>query len=234
MKTDRRDWIVLAAAGLFAALTGCGGGGGGSAGSAASAGAAGKPGMAGGSAALAAQVDSLPLAELSDAERAGLLAMREEEQLAHDVYAVSAAAWALPIFANIAASETAHASAVANLLDRYDLPDPMVGQAAGVFPTPAFQALYDALVARSRTSLIDALKVGCEIEELDMRDIAAHGLEVDNADIRLVYEHLLRGSRNHLRSFYTTLFQQGGSYTPLYLGQEAFDAIVTSAMESGA
>lgn len=54
---------------------------------------------------------------------------------------------------------------------------------------------------------------------------------MDNQDIKLVYDNLLKGSRNHLRSFYKTLLQQGGSYTAQYLTQAEFDAIVNSGME---
>jgi hypothetical protein len=36
---------------------------------------------------------------------------------------------------------------------------------------------------------------------------------------------------NRLRSYYKTLLKQGGSYTPQYLDQAEFDAIVNSAME---
>jgi hypothetical protein len=56
---------------------------------------------------------------------------------------------------------------------------------------------------------------------------------IDNADILLVYDNLLRGSRNHLRAFMKTLSQQGGGYTPQYLSQTEFDAIVNSPMETG-
>jgi hypothetical protein len=172
-------------------------------------------------------------ATLSAAETDGLLAMREEEQLAHDVYAVSASLWATPVFANIQASEATHSAAMQSLLDRYALSDPLEGLSAGVFKTPAFQALYDSLAARSRLSLIDALQVGCEIEELDMRDIVALMATADNADILTVYGELLRGSRNHLRSYWKVLLQQGGSYTPQYLTQAEFDAIANSDMETG-
>ena len=172
-------------------------------------------------------------ATLSAAETDGLLAMREEERLAHDVYAVSASLWALPVFANIQASEASHSAAMLSLLDRYALSDPLEGLSAGVFKTDAFQALYDSLAARSRLSLIDALQVGCEIEELDMRDIVALMATADNEDILSVYSELLRGSRNHLRSYWKVLQQQGGLYTPQYLTQAEFDAIVNSAMETG-
>jgi len=159
--------------------------------------------------------------------------MREEEQLAHDVYAVSATLWSPPIFANITASEATHSAAVKALLDRYQLADPLAGLPNGSFKTPAFQSLYDALVAASRVSLIEALKVGVQIEELDIRDITAQKANIDNADILMVYDNLLRGSRNHLRSYMKVLTQQGGTYVPQYISQTEFDAIVNSPIETG-
>lgn len=182
---------------------------------------------------LAAQLATYPLAPLSTAEADSLAFMREEEQLAHDVYAVSATLWNPPAFANISASEATHSAAVKALLDRYQLPDPLAGLPNGSFKSPAVQALYDALVATSRTSLIEALKVGVQIEELDIRDITAQEAGIDNADILMVYDNLLRGSRNHLRAFMKVLTQQGGTYVPQYISQAEFDAIVNSAVETG-
>lgn len=172
-------------------------------------------------------------APLSPAESASLLFMREEEQLAHDVYAAAAVRYSVPIFANIAASETTHASAVATLLARYAVADPMAGLPTGTFASRDFQALHDRLVAASAVSLTEALKVGVEIEELDIRDLEAQKPGIDNADILMVYDHLLRGSRNHLRAFVKVLAQQGGSYTPKYISQVAYDAIVGSPIETG-
>lgn len=182
---------------------------------------------------LAAQLATYPLAPLSPAEADSLAFMREEEQVAHDVYAVSATLWNPPVFANISASEATHSAAVKALLDRYQLADPLAGLPNGSFKTPAFQALYDALVVTSRTSLIEALKVGVQIEELDIRDITAQKAGIDNADILMVYDNLLRGSRNHLRAFMKVLTQQGGTYVPQYISQAEFDAIVSSAVETG-
>ena len=178
--------------------------------------------------------DGQALQPLSAAEAQSLAFMREEERLARDVYTSSALRWpAVPIFEKIASSEATHTAAVKALLDRYQLPDPMAGLPTGVFFTPDFQALHDALVAFSSVSLVEALKVGARIEELDMRDIEAQKLEVDNGDILRVYDNLLRGSRNHLRAFMKVLVQQGGSYTPQYISQEQFDRIVTSPIETG-
>ncbi|MBL8387613.1 MAG: DUF2202 domain-containing protein [Hydrogenophaga sp.] len=182
-----------------------------------------------------ATLATLPLETLSPSETNTLLYMREEEKLAGDVYSRMDALWghSAPVFGNIMLSEATHTDAVRQLLQRYGLPDPAGNSGVGVFQNPDLQALYNQLVTDGSVSLIEALKVGARIEELDMADISKHLANVDNQDIRLVYESLLRGSRNHLRAYYQTLLKQGGSYTPQYLNQAEFDAIVNSAMERG-
>jgi len=179
-------------------------------------------------AALGNTMATYPLAALSSAEAASLAYMREEEQLAHDVYAVSSGLWSLPVFANITESEATHSAAIKVLLDRYQQPDPLAGLTNGTFKTPAFQTLYDSLVATSRISLIEALIVGVEIEELDIRDITAQKVNIDNADILLVYDNLLSASRSHLRAFMKVLTQHGGTYVPKYITQAEFDAIINA------
>lgn len=174
---------------------------------------------------------ALPSETLSAAEQSSLIYMREEEKLAGDVYARLGATWGLKIFTNISTSESTHTEAVRQLLVRYNLTDPSANLGAGVFANTTLQGLYTQLVTAGSVSLIDGLKVGAAIEELDMLDINTHLKTVDNQDIRLVYDNLLKGSRNHLRSFYKTLLQQGGSYTAQYLTQAEFDAIVNSPME---
>ena len=174
-----------------------------------------------------------PLESLNDAEKASLAFMREEEKLAHDVYAQSATLWgsSTPVFGNIATSESTHTEAVRQLLERYALVDPAANLGAGRYLDSTLQALYTQLTETSATSLIDALKVGSAIEEIDMIDINKALLVVDNADIRLVYDSLLKGSRNHLRSFVTTLLAQGVTYVPQYMLPADYTAIVSTPIE---
>lgn len=185
------------------------------------------------STALGAALAALPVEDLNQAEQDSLAYMREEEKLAHDVYVLFDGIYggSAKIFGNIAISETTHTEGVRQLLLRYNLPDPAATLAVGLFNNTTLQGLYTQLVATGSPSLIDALKVGVTIEELDMLDIAAHLAIVDNQDIRLVYDSLLKGSRNHLRSFVKNLLAQGGTYTPQYLTQAEFDAIVNTEME---
>jgi hypothetical protein len=172
--------------------------------------------------------------ELSADEIEGILYMREEEKLARDVYLTLYDQWSLPIFQNIANSEQTHMDAVERLIDRYGLTDPAAGNDAGEFTDQTLQSLYDDLVTMGSRSLADALRVGAAIEEIDILDLAERVAQTDAVDIQRVYESLMIGSRNHLRSFVATLEQQTGeTYEPQYLDQEAYDDIISASMESG-
>jgi len=176
---------------------------------------------------------SIPTAQLSDAEIENLLFMREEEKLARDVYLTLSQSWGLPIFQNIARSETTHMAALKTLIDRYGLADPALSE-TGVFTDPTLQQLYDQLVSEGSQSLADALRVGAAIEEIDILDLQTHLAETEQADIQQVYGLLLKGSRNHLRAFTTTLQRQTGqTYQPQYLDPADYEDIVSSPMETG-
>jgi hypothetical protein len=164
---------------------------------------------------------------LSPEEIADLQFMREEEKLARDVYQVLYEEWDQQIFTNIADSEQTHMDAMLTLLNRYDIDDPVAGNAAGEFDNPELQDLYDQLVDLGSQSLVDALRVGTAIEEIDIRDLVEAIDETDHADIERVYQSLKRGSENHLRAFVRTLERQtGDTFEPQYLDQDTYDEIM--------
>jgi hypothetical protein len=80
---------------------------------------------------------------------------------------------------------------------------------------------------------VDALKVGATIEEVDIVDLQKHLKETDNKDIALVYDNLMRGSRNHLRAFVKNLNTRGITYAPQYLTQTEYNTIIASGIERG-
>lgn len=177
---------------------------------------------------------AMPVTDLTATEQAGLLYMREEEKLAHDVYITLGEKWNMPAFQNISQSEQTHMDAIKLLLDRYGLADPATDQAVGIFTDATLQGLYNELVAKGSQNLAAALTVGATIEDLDIVDLQTRLAQTDKADIQLVYENLLKGSRNHLRAFTRTLTRQAGAtYTPQYLSQKAFTEIVNAPMERG-
>lgn len=179
-------------------------------------------------------LDTIAPGELNEQEIDGLMYMREEEKLAHDVYTVLYAQWSQRVFDNISNSEQTHTEAVLALIDRYELSDPAAGNEIGVFSDATLQGLNDTLMASGASSLVDALMVGAAIEEIDMIDINRYIDQVeDNDDIVLVYENLLKGSRNHLRAFVSNLEKQGVTYVPQYMDADDYQQIIDSPMERG-
>jgi hypothetical protein len=142
-----------------------------------------------------------PVAPADAALAADLKYMREEEKLAHDVYAVLSAKWGARVFSNIAVSEQRHTDAIATLLDRYGVADPADGKAAGVFENADLQKLYNDLVAKGSVSAAQAFKVGKLIEETDIADLDKRIARTSAADVLAVYKNLRAGSVNHLAAF---------------------------------
>ena len=149
----------------------------------------------------------------------------------NNVYLALYEQWGMQVFSNIAGSEATHMEALKTLLDRYGLADPVEGKANGEFANEELQALYDQLVEQGSQSLVEALKVGAAIEEIDILDLDKYVAQTDKDDIERVYDNLTRGSRNHLRAFVSSLERQGVHYERAYLSPDAFDEILNAETE---
>lgn len=163
---------------------------------------------------------------LTEDEVAGLLEMREEEKLAHDVYVTFYGTYEYFMFNNISKSETAHSNAILYLINGFGLADPAL-EGVGEFTNETFQALYPVLVEQGSASLADALKVGALIEETDIADLQTHLETTTNESVLRVYGNLLRGSTIHLKAFTAALARLGESYTPTVLSQQEYDELIS-------
>lgn len=146
----------------------------------------------------------LAASTLSPQLQADLLFMWEEEKLARDVYLVMYEKWGKTIFSNIANNgEQTHIDSVKSMIDKYSVSTAAYGaDVRGIFVNTDLQTLYNILIAKGNTSVIEAYKVGqlieiTDIEDLDSR-LQAEGLP---NDIRTVYESLRKGSESHLAAF---------------------------------
>ena len=169
--------------------------------------------------------------ELSRNEIDGILLMREEEKLARDIYLTLGDKWDLKPFVNIAKSEQKHMDEMGSLITKYDLEDPVKDDTRGVFTNPEMKKLYDELLAEGEKSRLDAFKVGTMIEDLDIADLEALLKETDNDDIRIVYLNLVKGSRNHLRTFHFQIEKSGGTYKAQYITDDMYNKITGSQKE---
>jgi hypothetical protein len=179
-----------------------------------------------------AHFETLPVEELSDAERASVIRLRQDEKFARDVYTVFSEKWDLPIFGNLARAEQRHYDFVGLLIERYELEDPVVDETPGVFADPELGRLYTEFVARGEASMEGAFRAGATFEDLDLADIEEMIDASDNADILLVANNLAKGSRNHLRAFSKMLDRHGyEGYSAQYLTQGRVDEIIASDHE---
>ena len=158
--------------------------------------------------------------------------LREEEKLARDVYITLYSEWGVRVFDNISDSEQTHTDQVRDLLLARDLTDPVVDDTVGLFVNETLGLLYLDLVAQGELSEIDALIVGATIEYLDIQDIAEMAARTEDPEVLGLYEGLMCGSRNHLRAFYSQLEMRDTDYSPQFISQEDFDAIVSSDREN--
>ena len=163
------------------------------------------------------------------ADEDALLFMLEEEKLARDTYKFLNEYWGMVQFGNIMQSEQSHMDAVETLLVAYGIEYEILED--GVFENEELQNWYDTFVQDGIVDEVEALTVGATIEDLDIVDLEEHIQATSNTDIADVFSSLQCGSRNHLRSFTQSIENLGETYTPQFLTQTEFNAILEGSRE---
>lgn len=163
-------------------------------------------------------------------DQASLQFMYEEEKLARDVYTTLGDLWNVNQLVNIKDSEQNHMDAIADIMNTYEVAYEVLP--VGQFNDTHLKTLYDDLVAQGTQSKLDALIVGATIEDLDIVDLQDFMEATEMAEIIAIYDNLQCGSRNHLRAYVTGITNEGGTYTPQFLTQEAYDAIIAGEHET--
>ena len=166
---------------------------------------------------------------VSEEDSAALLFMLEEEKLARDTYEYLNKTWGLNQFANIKKSEQKHMDAIENLLKQHKISYTILPE--GVFSNQELQNHYDNFVIDGAKSVVNALQIGATIEDLDIKDLESYVSLTENNTLINVYQNLICGSRNHLRSFMKGLDKNGGTYTPQFITQDEFNSIINSSNE---
>jgi hypothetical protein len=166
---------------------------------------------------------------ITASEKTSLLFMLEEEKLARDTYTYINNIWAINEFANIQKSEQAHMTAIQNLLEAYKISYTILPE--GEFENQDLQNYYNQFVIDGAASKSNAFQIGATIEDLDIIDLQEYISISENNALIDVFKSLECGSRNHLRSFVQGITNLGDSYTPQFLTQTAYDAILQGSQE---
>jgi len=166
---------------------------------------------------------------LSQEEKDGLLFMLEEEKLARDTYVYLYNLWGINQFNNIKNSEQSHMDAIVTILEQNNIDYTILPQ--GQFLNENLQSIYDQFVINGQISSSNALQIGATIEDLDIVDLEDYINETTNSVLISTYQSLQCGSRNHLRSFVSSIENNGDTYTPQYLSPEEYNNILNGSRE---
>ena len=167
--------------------------------------------------------------QLTDAEVNGILSLREEEKVAYDVYTVMFEKYESKVFKNIAENEKEHMNKIKELIDQFNLTDPIAGtiDQKGVFSNKKMQTMYDEMILGGNYGLLDALRAAARFEETDIVDLRKYLSSASDQSVINVYLNLESGSQDHLRSLVKYIEDEGISYKPSYLSKEDFDKIMS-------
>lgn len=171
--------------------------------------------------------NSATLVPLTQAEINDLKFLREEEKLARDVYLFAYNKHQAALFNNISQSEQTHMNSVLSLMNKYGIPD-SASTEIGVFNNTDLQTLYNSLTKQADISLVEALKAGATIEDLDINDIDDFTVNTIKLDLLNVYGNLNCGSKNHIRAFTNQLEIIGATYVPQFISSEEYNVILSS------
>jgi len=165
---------------------------------------------------------------LTKTETTDLTFLYEEEKLAYDVYSYAATKYDLPVFKNILDAEQRHRNKVKNILEQAGIKNHQTFE-MGTFKNTELQALYNKLIKQVDMSLVDALKVGATIEDLDIFDVQKLKKRTDNKKILAMYSVLVCGSENHMRAFTKQLKKHNASYVAQYISEKEYKKILRSS-----
>ena len=143
---------------------------------------------------------------LTEKQKDTLYFIFQEEKVARDVYITLGKLYPdESTFANIQLSEQEHILSAQVLCERYGIDTSAVELSledayVGLFDLPEMQHLYDDCVALGQESLLAAIRVGIDIEELDIKDLEEASVGMPQ-DVVNTYENLKDGSLSHLAAF---------------------------------
>ncbi len=167
---------------------------------------------------------------LTEDEKLAIIHMREEEKMARDIYRELSKTTKSKAFVNIPVSENRHMDVFDQLIDRYDLEDPVKDESEqGVFTNTKFTKLYKELTEKGKKSDKDAFEVGAMVEDINMANLIKYGNVTDKKDLKLAYSTLLKQSKHHMSAFYRNLKRVGGDFNPKYITE----AQLLEAVNSG-
>ena len=133
------------------------------------------------------------------------------------------------VFKNIAQNEKDHMMQMKELINTFNLNDPVSGteDQRGVFENKKMKALYDEMIMAGNYGVVDAMRAAARFEETDIQDLRNNIAITSDPTILAVYQILEASSQDHLRALVKYIKEEGISYKPSVLSKEEYDKIMS-------
>jgi hypothetical protein len=175
---------------------------------------------------------SYKIGVLSKTEKQALITMREEEKFARDVYRELSKTTKSKVFINIPISEGRHMDVFDQLIDRYELEDPIKDESAiGIFTDKKFANLFTDFTKEGKKSDKNAFLIGAAVEDINMSNLIKYRDETTKKDLVAAYSKLLEQSKYHMAAFIRQLERLNTEFIPKYITtQQLSEAIKAGSM----
>ena len=163
-----------------------------------------------------------------------LTKMREEEKLSYDLYTEFYTRWNLEVFNNVRESEFVHMQRVKEILDKFNIEDPVVNNGEkGKYSDKDVQKQYDEYTVKGCISDISALNTAALMEENDVIDLRERIQNQSDEYIIRVFTQMEKATENHLKAFVKSLKYAGVEYKPQALSQKDYELIINPSSDKG-
>lgn len=151
---------------------------------------------------------------LSEAEKAGLIYMAEQQKLLQNIYQVMHERHGSFNYEQLASSKQQQTLLLSAKIDKYELTSPLTDMESGEFVNPLLQEAYNEFIGMENMDLTDCIIFSKTMEEAVIADLEVLITEVKgNDDLVKTYNNILTSSQADLQG----LFQEAKNFIDLAL-----------------
>lgn len=133
-----------------------------------------------------------PVSNLTETEKSGLLQMVEIEKLHNDVYTKLSEKYCDKLFTELCSCDGNFMDLLCELVDKYEIENPMNSRGPGVYANHQAQLLYNEFSDMQSSEKKNCLLFARELENMALAKVEWHLAKLQgNNDIKELYEHIL-------------------------------------------
>lgn len=163
---------------------------------------------------------------LTECEIEGIVLVREERKLASDLFSELYDTWDFEIFKLISQSEQTYMDEIKELIDKFNIEDPVKDNSRGIFTSPYIKKLYSNLVEKGNKSAYESVRIAATLEDLSIKDLNDLLELSTKKEIITLYNSLRMASIGYIRAISKELKKYDRRYQAQFLSNEELRAIL--------